>query len=585
MKTPQNPKRAGMGVVSLIMAIACVAVNFISRDFGSTELSLIFGILAIIFGIIGLNRRKRLRVLAAIGAITGFTRFLILIISVILPNLEPDYDSIARNFPPITTITYTEDGESYNIEAVEGHVLIYFKDGTSSSKAKKIIKRNGGTIIVKISEFDYYLIEVPLGTENTVIANLNNEETVEFCFLNMALIPNSISIIDDFKTKANFNHGDEVTKTFLKYSYSTYIGNNSKKNTRFLSDVTNNIYKTIKFSNKEQNDLALINISVGTALPRKIEDYNDKRLTNTDKKSFKQAYLKYLQDIAMQFKKCEEKFHSNFIVTLASGNHHFDSLEVVLPNAKYMQYLSKHLILVNANEHENCCKKLSCCSNRASNYHPLITTIDKYDDEKCGTSFAAPKLLGWIDYVHYVVCPDLTAQELLGIIRNATPKQHPYEALNREVFANLAKKLCPNIKPKARPKTQPTEFIINTKWTTIRHDDPLKNNAFCLRKFATIEFLENGTFIFEGQMSMGGSFYETGTYKYQALNTTWDGHKWVLPDNQCIIGNITINMNNREYPNCFSLCNKIVESENNCRLVCNCGKLDKFCEYWFKQIK
>jgi tetratricopeptide (TPR) repeat protein len=68
-------------------------------------------------------------------------------------------------------------------------------------------------------------------------------------------------------------------------------------------------------------------------------------------------------------------------------------------------------------------------------------SIDITKEPLSGTSFAAPKMLAWIDKIHNNVCSDLTAQEILQAVRNATPN-NPRTPMSYKKLESEAKKLC-----------------------------------------------------------------------------------------------------------------------------------------------
>ena len=122
-------------------------------------------------------------------------------------------------YPPVKAITITEDGKEYNIEAVSGHVLIYFQEYVSYSEIKKLIKQYGGKIIEQMPKFDYYLVEVTEGAESSFILQMQQEPSVEYVFLNTVSSAQSVHIIDGFYDGdcPKMNHGNEVRKTFERF--------------------------------------------------------------------------------------------------------------------------------------------------------------------------------------------------------------------------------------------------------------------------------------------------------------------------------------------------------------------------------
>ena len=363
-------------------------------------------------------------------------------------------------YPRITTISYSENGENYEIPAIAGHCIVFFTDTVSQPLAKEIIKAEGGKIIEQIPAFNYYLVKVSDGKESEFVTHLNNLREVEYAYFNTLIqLTSDVFILDDFidiESSMLTTHGNGVRKTFSKYSISDDI---HSVNMVFLNDndsswkgqttVSNIILSELLKVAKEvsNEDLTLVNMSFGPALPGKKEKYDDYNDIDTNsQKTYIKLYAKHLEQLAVCFDKMRSKGISNFIITKSSGNESMHEMQTILDmlNETTISSLKDNLILVCA--HDN--KSEEPYSNFPSKKHMLLTTVDVSQEPWCGTSFAAPKLMGFIDRIHNKY-ENLNAPKILQAIRNATPenptKPLTYEMLEREV-KNIAEQYGDNNK-------------------------------------------------------------------------------------------------------------------------------------------
>jgi len=365
-------------------------------------------------------------------------------------------------YPPVKTITYTENGESYDIEAVEGHILMYFADGTSYFKAKNLIEQHNGKIIEQMPKFDYYLVEVAKGTESDFISQMRQEPSVEYVFLNTVYqYLSNVYILDNFKDteeSMGIPHGEGVRKTFDKnssgYNYIQNINREGMNNVHaettagqywkaIVQFITSNSACTDFFNTiygADKNKITIVNMSFGIPGFGKRILYDD--VDQSRQKDYEKNYKENLKGWAACFNQIERMGYSNFVVTKASGNEGMYNLDKVLNklNNNDKQILQKHLILVNAVDDWNKKTNGKHYSNSTVSYNEMATAVDIREVEWPGTSFAAPKLLGWIDKItNEYKC--LNAQDVLEIIRKATP-QNPQQALNYENLKSEAEKRC-----------------------------------------------------------------------------------------------------------------------------------------------
>lgn len=350
-------------------------------------------------------------------------------------------------FPPIETITITENGKDYAIPAISGHCIVFFKDEVSQSQAKTVIKRNGGKIIEQMPDFDYYLVSVKPGKENVFIERMKAEADVAYVSLNMTCsIKSEIIIIDNYKKidpDMLTTHGNGVRTTFFKYGSLTSHLIPADVGEFLFRDLVCSInsricYELLHKIKQAKTKPVLINISLGVPKPIGDRRLYDEDYTDKEKDNYNKQYLEMLKGYAVCFNKMRKNGYSDFLVSLASSNEGMHDLGAIIDalGDEERQSLEKNLIIVNAVDG----KENKDYSNNVKKKHPLATTIDITSEPWTGTSFAAPKLLGFVDMVLYKY-KTLTAQDMLQAIRNATPcdtkQPMTYEMLEKEA-AKLA---------------------------------------------------------------------------------------------------------------------------------------------------
>lgn len=363
-------------------------------------------------------------------------------------------------YPPLGEIAYTVDGRAHGIVAFEGQCILFFDDDVSQPMAESIIEAQGGKIVEQVPAFNYYLVKVVPGGEDAFVSQMRARNDVEYSFFNMPFMENAqIYIMDGFKDVDEHlltSHGDAVRRVFSKYGmgksmhcinlaalnkadglgdmfvkgFKQYAGNNMVGE---LLEIAKNV---------NPNDMALINMSFGTRLygkKNKRDFYSD--VPEWARDNYRISYAESLKTLSACMEKMRKKGFSNFIVTKASGNDGYHNLDAVVDglDEETLDSMKKNMVLVNA-----CDKKKDVAeiwySNLPGKKHDLFTTIDITPEVGLyGTSFAAPKLMGFIDKLT-TEYENLNAQDVLQAIRTATPA-NPREPMTYGMLEAAAKDL------------------------------------------------------------------------------------------------------------------------------------------------
>jgi len=362
-------------------------------------------------------------------------------------------------YPPLKIVAYTENGKIFEIAAITGQCLLFFSDEILQPHAQAVIEQNGGKIIEQMPAFNYYLVQVAEEKENDFIAQMRQQENVEYVFFNTTnQFSAEIYILDNFKDMEDAlltTHGNAVTRTFSKYGHSSSIHsinreimNNVQAETKtglywkaFTKMITANSVCTDLLNiveTADNNEITLINMSFGAYLQKTNKHDLFKDVTESSRENYQIEYKESLKELAVCFDKMRRKGVSNFVVTKSSGNEGMYNLQNVISELdnNTLQALQKNMMLVNAYD----TKTDVLYSNSTKTKHSLVTTVDVSPEPWHGTSFAAPKLLGFIDKI-MAQHTALNAQDMLQAVRNATP-ENPRQPMTYEALEHEAKKIA-----------------------------------------------------------------------------------------------------------------------------------------------
>ena len=350
--------------------------------------------------------------------------------------------------PSPAMITLQENGESYQVYAAEGQLIVLFDENITHEEAIRTLKSINAKIIAQIPYLKYYLVEVPVGEENTFLVQLQKIHSVEFVYPNAIEQICSVNayVMDNF----NVDHGSMVA--------SMLSGCNPILNTKTynISDPGDekgvNTYKAIEYTeqilkNADKRNGAVINMSFGSDLVKLWAIipwqhrvlWNDRFVTEDNKISYKKRYINGLKVLINLATRYDDK---NFVIVKSAGNEGMKKLELVIEDLKselsfkQRRVFEKHFILASAKDDN----KERDYPNDVSAYHKMVTKADisdmtAHDLHWQGTSFSTPRIAGYIATAaeNY----ELTVTDVLQYARNATEKAAnnvlTYELLEAEI--------------------------------------------------------------------------------------------------------------------------------------------------------
>lgn len=303
----------------------------------------------------------------------------------------------------ITHVTLAEDGEEYTIPAIEGQVIVMFREDVTEDLVREILADNDIQVISKLEQLNYYLLGVQPGDEGKLITRLQSCQEVGFVGPDVleTLLSVQPCVIDGFVG----DHGGRV-KEMLEESCSNLYVNTydvSKDNGKSISSnkVDDALYRIL--SNMSSSESVVINMSFG---PR-LENSQGARASGWSDPDANRSAYRYQYRCSMQrLVKIASRYDNlDFVITKSSGNDGMKHMEEIV--ADIQQYLSpeenrvfeRHFMIVSAKD--------DYCSSDYSNdvapgvTNPMVVKVDISDKTAQspswqGTSFSSPRFAGCI---------------------------------------------------------------------------------------------------------------------------------------------------------------------------------------------
>lgn len=353
------------------------------------------------------------------------------------PYRIPKYPEIEQEIffegdhPPVAQVTYEKNGQVYHVAAVQGQVMVMFKETVSHADAFEILKNNHTKIIAQLPKTHYYLVEVPVGKEDDFLCLLQKIPKIDF------VCPNEIEEICSVNSHVldNFygTHGGRVV-TMMKGGNQDMIvstDNVGLPDGKYI--YRNKAFESAEkiISNLGEGESVVINMSFGPSVNKDIKS-NDER-----KADYKNNYIEDL-NLWKELILCHDD--KDFVIVKSSGNNGITNLEDGLD--KFRNGLSKaeieaferHFILVSAKDGD------SKYPNDVSPeyYDRLVTKVDISDISWDGTSFSSPRAAGYIATA--ADAHGMKVTEVLKHVRKATEvnKDHVFTTKSLDAVIKIA---------------------------------------------------------------------------------------------------------------------------------------------------
>lgn len=463
-------------------------------------------------------RKKTNALPIVLGGVGGVLVMAAIALFILMLKKDLKYEEVVYSGPepPTCTITVEENGMSYEVNAVEGQLIVSFRETVSHKKAVEILNKNHAKIIAQMPDVQYYLVEVLSGNESDVFSKLCNVSEVDYVYPNAIkeICAVSSHVIDNFYKE----HGNKVVSMmkgcFPLMDVETHDVN--RGDGRYIN--TYQVHKEYKkiISNLGENESAVINFSFGPSLNPKKERclWNDDEITNRDRANYVYMFSSDLKQYIKNTKRFDDK---DFIVTISSGNEGLKGLEIVIENLRSMlsskEYavFERHFVLVSAKDDN----KEGDYPNDVKNYNRMVTKVDisdmtAQDLHWQGTSFSSPRVAGFITSVANSY--NMKVTEVLEHVRKATEKSPDHvltqelleKSIEKEKIVNEYQRIGCLKYRLVKDKSADMEYLelINTC------DEDIRVTGYLLNTIAPHE--GENTFDFETVVSAGGTEYVDG---------------------------------------------------------------------------
>ncbi|MBO4328861.1 MAG: S8/S53 family peptidase [Bacteroidales bacterium] len=340
----------------------------------------------------------------------------------------------------VGTVQFTENGVTYEEEAVLGKLMLIFQDNIDEETALAQIEQGGGKVEFSLPHIQYYLVRVKRGHEDEFMQNQRLFGSLQYMYPLVVLSPQAASsvVLDNYQKKYprydNQTHGQVVAKLL---SSSLDGGEVIDVDAALTSDQELSIYDKDVTEKMDQilttaEGPVIINMSLG---PTETESLHWKDLSAYLRDNYRNRYHNFIRGLINYYGKYDGKV--DFVIVLAAGNKGIDQFEKNILEAfttnsglgvfriklskKELEIFEKHFIFVTATDRRD-----GSYSNRLSEgvSHPWVTDVDisnlyaENGEPLTGTSCAAPLAAAYLSNV--INKHDISAAEALEYLRLAT---------------------------------------------------------------------------------------------------------------------------------------------------------------------
>lgn len=404
-------------------------------------------------------------IFGSIGAAAMLVAAILLIVHLV--NHKPENIFFEGEYPPVAQVQYEDGGVTYNVEAIQGQVMVYFDENVSHRSAVSAIEDAGGKVVAQMPETHYYLVDAGASNENSFIKNIRSSASVSYAYPNAVSYPCRVSkeVIDNFSyiypgDKAS--HGKMVSFA-LNCDAESHVGVfdaaiNEKKKSLNRNIINESIYKIL--SNADTHSATIINMSFGQSLKVDTVErmwYDTEHVNDSKRKEYRKNYINL--DIIPILQIIKQFDAKDFIIVKAAGNtgvkdfenNILNSLTDSIQKKNLIGVMNRHVLLVSAKDdredwaYPTKDKKYRSLYNGYSNelkagtHHPWVTKVDitdfKYEGkDAAGTSYASPRAGCFI--ANAIDKHNISAVEALQYAREAT-RLHPQHLLTPEMLDSL----------------------------------------------------------------------------------------------------------------------------------------------------
>jgi uncharacterized protein (TIGR02145 family) len=404
-------------------------------------------------------------IFGSIGAAAMLAAAILLIVHLV--NHKPENIFFEGEYPPVAQVQYEDGGVTYNVEAIQGQVMLFFYEDVSHRSAVSAIEDAGGKVVAQMPETHYYLVDAGAGNENSFIKNIRSSASVSYAYPNAVSYPCRVSkeVIDNFSylyPKHNATHGEMVSFALncdAESNVGVYdVANKDGEEHLNSNKIHESLYKIL--SNADTGSSTLINMSLGyyiTVDGKKEKWYDTEHVNDSKREKYRKDYINFgIIPILQIIKEFDDK---DFVIVKSAGNVGVKDFENDIINSmtdsiqknNLIDVMNRHVILVSAKDDREAWayptndKKYKSLYNGYSNelkagtHHPWVTKVDITDfqfegKDAAGTSYASPRAGCFL--ANAIDKHNIRAVEALQYAREAT-RQHPQHLLTQEMLDSL----------------------------------------------------------------------------------------------------------------------------------------------------
>ena len=329
------------------------------------------------------------------------------------------------SYPEPNTVSYIDNGETVNVPAYPGQVVVFFKTPVSESSAQALFAAAGGTILAKIPNVGYYLVAVAVGGENAFISAVSADARVSLAAPNMIGVRGSrVALLEG----CGDAHYTGVRAAFINNGglddQCRDIYNGGPNESPFHK-IVEEIFKEANLNGK---GATLINLSSYGTLR-----YEDGTFINGDdwdeflpdeQQRLQNAWYIFMVAALNAISALPPEYRDNLVLTVCAGNNNMpvcDSITRLRANPRFAEVLKNNVLIVST-------------TSMPGNKCPADPNVAVRNNAEAagGTSYAAPAALALIQNIMRL--SGVSAKEALQAVKRAVAANADYELIPSEAI-------------------------------------------------------------------------------------------------------------------------------------------------------
>jgi len=333
-------------------------------------------------------------------------------------------------YPEPDTVSYMDNGQTVDVLAYPGQVLVFFKTPISETDAQELIEAAGGTILAKIPKVGYYLVGVDVGAEAEFISAISTDSRVSLAAPHMIGVRGSGAILLEGCSGSGYDlwHYNHVKDAFVNNGGVSYQCRDIYNGTAGESTLQMIVMEIYREANQNGSGTTFLNLSsygsvkgLSGGLMNGVNWWNR---TSEEQKQLKNAWYLFMAVTLNAIAALPPEYRENLVITICTGNNNMpicNEIARLRMNPRFAEILRDNVLLVST----------TLMAGNSCPGDPNVAIVNNREAAD-GTSFAAPAALALIENIR--ILADVSAKKALQAVKRAVAADPNHQLIQSEAI-------------------------------------------------------------------------------------------------------------------------------------------------------